>query len=246
MSSANNINRHVALITGASKGLGRTLAEFLAARGYDLVLTARSRKTLQETAKALAVYEVTIKAIAGNVADANHRQALITAAQKMGRLDLLVNNASTLGPEPMPSLADYPIDKLTEVFALNTIAPVALTQLALPLLKASHGLVVNLSSDAAVGGYETWGGYGSSKAALDLVSKTLANELRPSGVGVVSIDPGDMRTDMKQASEPDTDFSDLPLPDVTLPFWAWLLGQEPLTVSGQRYQAQAEQWEIVA
>ena len=129
-------------------------------------------------------------------------------------------------------------------FALILALAIALVQATLPLLKASQGLVVNLTSDAAVGGYENWGGYGASKAALDLVSLTLANELRPEGIGVVSVDPGDMNTDMHQDAFPGEDISDRPMPDVTLPFWVWLLGQAPLAVSGQRFQAQADLWEV--
>ena len=115
-----------------------------------------------------------------------------------------------------------------------------------PLLKRSGGLVVNISSDAAIGGYEGWGGYGASKAALDLASLTLANELREDGVGVVSVDPGDMRTQMHQAAFPGEDISDRPLPESTLPFWAWLLNQDVLSISGSRYQAQSERWEVEA
>ena len=218
----------VALITGASKGLGRTLRQFLAAQGYHLIVTARDAQALEAATREFSDNGLTINAIPGDVNDPAHRQRLAEAAQAQGRLDLLVNNASTLGPLPMPALAHYDAGALAEVFKINVIAPVALVQLTLPLLKASQGLVVNLSSDAAIGGYEGWGGYGASKAALDLISLTLANELRPAGVGVVSVDPGDMRTDMHQDAFPGEDISDRPWPDVTLPFWAWLLGQSPL------------------
>jgi NAD(P)-dependent dehydrogenase (short-subunit alcohol dehydrogenase family) len=132
------------------------------------------------------------------------------------------------------------------VFAVNVIAPVALTQLVLPLLKENEGLVINISSDAALGGYENWGGYGASKAALDLISKTQAGELREARVGVVSVDPGDMRTVMHQQAFPGEDISDRPTPDVTLPFWAWLLAQDHMDISGARFQAQAEQWRVPA
>ena len=151
-----------------------------------------------------------------------------------------------MGPSPLPALASYGLEDLELVITTNVIAPLGLVQEALPILKQSGGLVVNVTSDAAVGGYPGWGGYGASKAALDLVSLTLANELRDDGVGVVSVDPGDMRTQMNQDAFPGEDISDRPLPDGTIPFWAWLLGQEPSTVSGRRYQAQAETWEVVA
>jgi NAD(P)-dependent dehydrogenase (short-subunit alcohol dehydrogenase family) len=236
-----------ALITGASKGLGKTLARFLAQQHYNLILTARGRHTLQTTADELtgtAEVRGDIIALPGNIADAEHRHRLVEAARHFGGLNLLVNNASTLGPTPMPTLADFPLEAFRYLFDVNVLAPLALVQEALPLLKASQGLVVNLSSDAAVGGYPNWGGYGASKAALDLLSLTLANELKDENVGVVAVDPGDLRTDMHQAAFPGEDISDRPLPEVTLPFWGWLLGQNPRAVTGQRLRAQAEQWEV--
>ena len=236
--------RRVALITGASRGLGASLAEFLARQGYDLIMTARGREPLERVAQTLEGRGGEVVAIAGDVADDGHRRRLVAAAESLGGLDLLVNNASTLGAAPLPRLADYPLDDLEHVFAVNVLAPLALTQLALPLLTARGGLIVNLSSDAAVGGYPGWGGYGASKAALDLITLTLADELR--GVGVVAVDPGDMRTEMHQLAFPGEDISDRPLPDVTLPFWAWLLGQDPMAVSGQRFLAQGETWEVAA
>ncbi|MCH8185758.1 MAG: SDR family oxidoreductase [Chloroflexi bacterium] len=236
--------RRVALITGASRGLGATLAEFLARQGYALVTTARGREPLERAAQAIEGHGGEVVAIAGDVTDDEHRRRLVAAAASLGGLDLLVNNASTLGAAPLPGLADYPLDDLEQVFAVNVLAPLALTQLALPLLTAHRGLIVNLSSDAAVGGYPGWGGYGASKAALDLITLTLADELR--GVGVVAVDPGDMRTEMHQLAFPGEDISDRPLPDVTLPFWAWLLGQDPMAVSGQRFRAQGETWEVAA
>lgn len=237
--------RRVALITGASRGLGLTLAEFLAAQGYDLIITARGTEVLRAAADTLQIYGTRITALAGDVADAAHRRRLVETAESMGRLDLLMNNASILGPTPLLTLADYPLAELQNVFLVNTIAPLGLVQEALPLLKSSGGLVVNISSDAAVGGYETWGGYGASKSALDLLTRTLANELRDAGVGAVSVDPGDMRTVMQQQASPGQDISGIPEPAVTLPFWGWLLGQNVLDISGNRFQAQAEQWEIL-
>ena len=233
--------RKTALITGASRGLGRVLADFLAKQDYRLVITARGEEALHATAEGLRRYtEVT--AIPGDVTDSAHRQALVEATGE--GLELLVNNASSLGTTPLPPLTTYDLDRLRDVFESNVFAPLALVQAMLPTLKKRSGLVVNLSSDAAMGGYEGWGAYGSSKAALDLVSKTLANELRDSGVGVVSVDPGDMRTQMYQNAFPGEDISDRPLPEATLPFWAWLLGQAPLDVSGRRFQAQADVWTV--
>jgi NAD(P)-dependent dehydrogenase (short-subunit alcohol dehydrogenase family) len=234
----------VALITGASRGLGATLAKFLAAQDYHLILAARNGTDLEASALKLREYGGQVIALMGDVADKHHRRKLAEAAKQLGRLDLLVNNASDLGP--MPHLAEYPLEALAQVFAVNVLAPIGLIQETLSVLKASQGLVVNLSSDAAVAGYPNWGGYGASKAALDLASKTLSNELHEAGVGVVSVDPGDMRTAMHQQAFPGEDISDRPLPEVTLPFWGWLLGQDPLAVSGGRYKAQAEQWELVS
>lgn len=236
-------DKRIALITGASRGLGALLADFLAAQGYDLVLTARGANVLESVVTGLRKYGGTVLALPGDVADAAHRKTLVVTAQSLGGLDLLINNASDLGTTPLPTLTEYALDDLRRVFDVNVFAPLALIQEALPLLKERKGLVINLSSDAAVGGYPGWGGYGASKAALDLMSLTLANELRDQGVSVVAVDPGDMRTEMHQAAFPGEDISDRPLPEVTLPFWAWLLGQERSAVSGGRYLAQAEHWE---
>lgn len=236
----------IALITGASRGLGATLAAFLARAGLDLVLTARGAPALQTVAGTLEAGGSRVVAIPGDVADPAHRRRLADAAERLGGLDLLVNNASELGPSPLPPLAEVPIEALRRVFDVNVVAPLALVRETLPGLEARNGLVVDISSDAAVGGYPGWGAYGASKAALDLVSKTLAAELGERGVAVVSVDPGDMRTAMHQDAFPDEDISDRPAPEVTLPFWAWLLGQERAAVSGRRYRAQADRWEVAA
>lgn len=234
----------VALITGASRGLGKTIAGFLAAQGYDLILTARGGEALTVTATELQHYGGQLLALPGDVSDGAHQQVLADAVAQRGQLDLLINNASLLGPSPQPPLATYPLETLEQVFAVNTLAPLALVQKLLPWLTAVQGMIVNISSDAAVGGYAGWGGYGASKAALDLLSLTLANELRQTGVAVVSVDPGDMRTQMHQEAFPGQDINDRPLPETTLPFWAWLLAQQPLAISGRRFQAQAEVWSI--
>jgi NAD(P)-dependent dehydrogenase (short-subunit alcohol dehydrogenase family) len=236
----------VAVVTGGTRGLGLELGRFLAGQEYSLVVDGRDPEILEAARAVLAASGAPIAAVEGDVSNAGHRQELMARAAELGGLDLLVNNASYLGPSPMPALAEYPVAEFSRVFAVNVIAPIALVQEALPLLRKRRGLVVNISSDAAVGGYEHWGGYGASKAALDLVSLTMANELRESGVAVVSVDPGDMRTQMQQEAFPGEDISDRPLPEVTLPFWAWLLNQEPSAVSGQRFQAQAERWAVAA
>jgi NAD(P)-dependent dehydrogenase (short-subunit alcohol dehydrogenase family) len=237
-----------ALITGGSRGLGRTVAEFLAAQKYNLIITARNEDELETSARALRRHGGQVIALAGDVTDPEHRCRLADAARGLGRLDILLNNASTLGATPLPPLAEYPLEALEDAFRINVLAPIALTREVLPLLEENGGLIVNVSSDAARGGYPGWGGYGMTKAALDLASLTLANELnglsRGFGVGVVAVDPGDLRTRMHQDAFPGEDISDRPLPDVTLPFWAWLFGQPPAAVTGRRYQAQAALWEI--
>jgi NAD(P)-dependent dehydrogenase (short-subunit alcohol dehydrogenase family) len=236
----------IALITGGSRGLGATLAAFLAAQDYDLVLAARGANELAATGRAAAHYGGRVVALAGDIADPDLRGRLVAAAWELGGLDLLINNASDLGPSPLPALAEFPPAALERLLAVNLVAPLALAQEALPLLEKRRGLIVNISSDAAVGGYPGWGGYGASKAALDLVSLTLANEVRDRGIGVVAVDPGDMRTAMHQAACPGEDISDRPLPEVTVPFWAWLFGQDRLAISGRRYRAQADRWELAA
>jgi len=240
------VTENVALITGASRGLGRVLASFLAKQAHPLIITARGEAELTTGAEELRASVSRIAPMAGDVSDAAHRDRLIRAAEEWGRIDLLVNNASELGTSPLPPLAKTSRQNMLRVFDVNVLAPVALIQGALPLLERAHGLVVNITSDAAIGGYPGWGTYGASKAALDLVSKTLAAELRDRGVAVVSVDPGDMRTEMHQDAYPGQDISDRPLPGVTLPFWAWLLSQPPMAVSGMRYQAQGSVWEVPA
>ena len=235
-----------ALITGASRGLGEVVATFLARAGYDLLLTARRADVLNEVAERLREHTAVVVAIPGDVADAAHRRALHAAVHELGGLDILVNNASELGPTPMPALTDYPLDELEHVFRVNVVAPIGLVQELIWHLQRSNGLVVNISSDAAVTAYEGWGGYGASKAALDLASRTLAQELRGDGITVVAVDPGDMRTDMHQAAFPGEDISDRPLPEVTVPFWAWLFGADHGAINGRRFEAQGERWEVAS
>jgi NAD(P)-dependent dehydrogenase (short-subunit alcohol dehydrogenase family) len=244
MSHLHDQNNPVALITGASKGLGHTLANFLAAQGYHLIITARGAEALHNVSRDFMKYGNQVIVQVGDVNDEAHRQQLAESVGNFGRLDLLINNASTLGQLPMTALLSYTPEALRDVFDINLIAPLTLVQAVLPHLKSSSGLVVNISSDAAIGGYEGWGIYGASKAALDLISLTLANELRSDNISVVSVDPGDMQTDMHQDAFPDEDISDRPLPEVTLPFWAWLFGQDRLAIAGQRFQAQSELWEV--
>lgn len=233
----------LAVVTGASRGLGSVLATVLAGRGYDLVLTARDEADLDAKTESLGAAGLDVmRTITGDVADPDHREEIRRVVESKGGLGLLVNNASALGPSPLPSLADYPLDELERVFSVNVVAPLALVQELLPFLETRRGLIVNITSDAAREGYPGWGGYGASKAALDLLTRTLANELE--GASAVSVDPGDMRTAMHQRAFPGEDITDRPRPDVTIPFWHWLLGQDPLDVNGVRFEAQAEQWEV--
>jgi NAD(P)-dependent dehydrogenase (short-subunit alcohol dehydrogenase family) len=204
----------VALITGGSRGFGLALARALGERGWRLVLDARGASELEAAAAELAG-TTEVVAVSGDVADHAHRQAVVEAARRLGGLDLLVNNASLLGPSPQPTLDRYPLDALTQVYATNVVAPLGLVQLALPLLRSSRGRVLNVTSDAAVEGYEGWGGYGSSKAALEQLSNVLAAE--EPGVRVWWLDPGDMRTRMQQEAFPGEDISDRPPPEDSVP-----------------------------
>ncbi len=235
-----------ALVTGASRGLGATLARYLAAEGFDLIVTARGAPDLEHVVRDLRGLGAQVRYRAGDVSDPDHRRALRDLLPRDHGLHLLVNNASELGPSPLPELERYPIADLERVYRVNLVAPIALVQEFLPYLERAAGLVVNISSDAAIGGYPGWGGYGASKAALDLASRTLAQELQGRKVAVVSVDPGDLRTAMHQAAFPGEDISDRPLPEVTLPFWAWLLHQPPEAISGHRYRAQSDRWEVPA
>ena len=220
----------MAIVTGASRGLGLELARALARRGWTLTIDARGADALEQAARELG-HVTDVRAIAGDVAEASHREALVRAAGE--QVDLLVNNASVLGPSPQPSLSDYPLAELERVYRINVVAPLALVQLALPKIPAG-GTIVNVTSDAAVEPYEGWGGYGSAKAALEQLTAILAAE-RPE-LRVYTVDPGDMRTEMHQQAFPGEDISDRPLPEESVPgFLALIDGSLP---SG-RYQARA-------
>ena len=238
--------KRIALITGASRGLGATLARVLAQRGFDLVLGARTSPDLDRIADELASDAVTVITRVGDVADPFTRHTLVDAARYLGGLDLLINNASELGG--LGPLADLESERLERLLRVNLIAPLELTRAALPLVRERRGLVVNVSSDAAQGAYPGWGAYGATKAALDLVSRTQAAELASSGVGVVSVDPGDLRTRLHQEAFPGEDISDRPLPEVTRPFWEWLLDQPSDRISGRRFRAQEgrDRWLVEA
>ena len=213
-----------ALITGASRGLGLALARRLAEDGWSLIIDARGEEDL-ETARSELAELTRVTAIAGSVADPGHRRELAAAARDAGGLDALVNNASVLGPSPQPSLLDYPLDALEEVYRTNATSPLALIQAARDGLKPG-ARILNVTSDAAVEPYEGWGGYGSSKAAFEQLSNILAAE-NP-GWRVYSVDPGDMRTRMHQEAFPGEDISDRPLPEESVPgFMELLTGDLP-------------------
>jgi NAD(P)-dependent dehydrogenase (short-subunit alcohol dehydrogenase family) len=221
-----------ALITGASRGLGLALAQALARRGWTLILDARGAEAL-ESARAELASLTSVITIAGDVRERAHQRALAVAAQAVGGLDVLVNNAGALGPSPQPALLDYPLNVLEQVYRTNVISPLAILQAVQHALKPG-ARVLNVTSDAGVEPYAGWGGYGSSKAALEQLSAVLAVE-NPHW-RVYWVDPGDMRTQMHQAAYPGDDISDRPLPEASVPGFLQLIeGDLP---SG-RYAARA-------
>ena len=212
----------VAIITGASRGLGLALAHGLSDAGWGLVLDARGAEDLHHAAAQL---DGPVRAIPGDITDPEHRAELVSAAHELGGLDLLVNNAGVLGPSPLPPLSEFPLDGLRQVYEVNVLAQLALTQRALPTLLARDGAVVFVTSDAAVEPYPGWGGYGSAKAALEQIGKVLAVEAPALRVWVV--DPGDLRTKMHQDAFPGEDISDRQLPDAVVPAYVKLLTERP-------------------
>src|SRR3954452_3674059 len=230
--------QRIVLVTGASRGLGREIARRLADEGAGLILTARAADALDAAAGELA-RRTDVLALAGDVADAAFAARLVQQGlDRFGRIDVLVNNASTVGPSPMPALADYPLDAFAAVLRTNLVAPLHLTQLVLPGMRArGSGLIVNVTSDAGRDAYAGWGGYGSSKAALEQLSRVLAAELEGTGVRVYVVDPGDMNTQMHQEAEPGVDLSGLPGPEVSAPAFLHLIEDE--TAPFGRFEAQA-------
>ncbi len=206
------------LVTGAGRGLGLALAGALLSAGWRVVADARRTSHLAAALPGAVI-------VPGDVTDPVHRDALATAVSELGRLDLLVNNASDLGPSPLPRLADVPLAAVRRVHETNVLAPLALIQMFLPLLRASHGTIVNISSDAAVEAYRGWGAYGSSKAALDQLTAVLAIE--EPGLASYSVDPGDMRTQLHQAAFPGQDISDRPEPEAVVPALLLLITTRP-------------------
>lgn len=230
------------LITGASRGLGATLAGLFAGDGDHVIVTGRDAGALHRAASRLRSRGGTVTEVAGDVADPAHRDELARSAG--ARLDVVVHNASTLGTSPLPHLMEAEPDVMRRVMEVNLIAPLALTRVLRPSLVTGDGLVIHIGSDAAHGGYEGWGPYGMSKIALELAARTLAAE--DPELAPVTVDPGDMRTSMQQAAFPGEDISDRPLPEATVPFWRWLLAQPTGALRGRRFEAQADVWDLPA
>jgi NAD(P)-dependent dehydrogenase (short-subunit alcohol dehydrogenase family) len=221
----------VALVTGASRGLGLALTGSLVKEGWTVVVDARHPADL---AAAVTDLGDGVFGVAGDVTDPDHRRRLGVTVESLGGLDLLVNNASFLGPSPQPRLDAYPLEVFRRVYEVNAVAPLALIQELLPLLRRSHGVVINVTSDAAVEGYQGWGGYGSSKAALEQITRVLAAE-EPE-LRFYWVDPGDMNTRMQEEAFPGEDVSDRPPPDESVPGLLHLISARP--PSG-RYLARA-------
>ncbi len=201
----------VALVTGASRGLGYALSSLLAHQGVKLCITARDSDRLERAAQEFRKY-TDVVALAGDVADARHAQRSVgDALSAFGKIDFLINNASELGPSPLPQLDQLPVGAFERVLRVNVVAPLHLIQLVLPHMKSrNHGVIVNVSSDAGVAAYPGWGGYGASKAALEHMSRILTAELEGSNIRVYVVDPGDMNTEMHRQAEPGVDLSHLP------------------------------------
>jgi NAD(P)-dependent dehydrogenase (short-subunit alcohol dehydrogenase family) len=217
----------VALITGASRGLGLEVARLFAAKGVPLILTAREAQALTVAADELG-RRTEVLALPGDVADRAHAERLVRSGLgRFGRIDVLVNNASAIGPSPMPALDAYPPEAFAQVLQINVVAPLHLAQLVLPgMRERGAGVIINVTSDAAVQAYPGWGGYGASKAALEQLSKVLASELEGSGVRVYVVDPGDMNTQLHRDAEPGVDLSHLPGPEVPAPAFVDLVTHE--------------------
>ena len=219
------IHGSVAVVTGASRGLGLEIAKIYAGLGANLVIAARGREDLEAVAGELRL-QTEVVALALDVSQDAER--LVEAAlERYGRIDVLVNNASELGPSPMPKLEEYPWQDLQRVFRVNVLAPLHLAQLVLPGMRArGEGVIINVTSDAGVEAYPGWGGYGASKAALEHVSRTLAAELEGTGVRIYAVDPGDMNTAMHRLAEPGVDLSGLPGPEASAPAFVQLVEEE--------------------
>ncbi len=232
----------VCLITGASRGLGRALAVEFALQGASLVINSRvsSFKSLVETEQAIQSLGRPVLSVTADISERSDIERLAgEALERFKKVDILINNASALGPTPMPFLIDYPIRDFEQVMRTNVTGPFMLTRaLVGQMLERGSGSIINISSDAGVVGYPTWGAYGVSKAALDQLTRTWAVELKGSGVRVNSVDPGDMNTVMKRASDPNGDSSNWADPETVTPVFLYLASDESTGVNGQRFNAQ--------
>lgn len=227
-----------ALVTGASRGLGFAIADLLARRGVNLIVVSRHADELARAKTALAS-RTQVVAVVGDVSE-DAEEIVAAAIERFGGVDVLINNASELGPSPMPTVADLPWQAMERILRVNVTAPMHLTQLVLPTMRArGEGTILNISSDAGVNAYPGWGGYGASKAALEHLSRVLAAELADNdpGTRVLVVDPGDMDTQMHRDAEPGVDLSHLPKPELVAPAVVALL--EAKTVSGGRFEAQS-------
>ncbi len=223
------------LVTGASRGLGFEIASILARRGARLVIAARQAPALEKAAAALRKH-TDVVAVAADVSQ-SAEEIVAQGMARFGRIDALINNASELGPSPMPALDSLSWEALQRILRVNAVAPLHLIQIVLPgMRKQGQGTIVNITSDAGVNAYPGWGGYGASKAALEHLSRTLAVELEGSGVRILVVDPGDMNTAMHALAEPGVDLSNLPHPSQVAPAIVELLENE--TLGALRYQAQ--------
>jgi NAD(P)-dependent dehydrogenase (short-subunit alcohol dehydrogenase family) len=228
------INDSTILVTGASSGLGLAVAELLARRGAKLVIAARGEAPLREAAARLREH-THVLAIAADVSEDAER-IVAEGLSRFGRIDALINNASELGPSPMPALDSLDWESFERILRVNAIAPLHLIQLLLPEMRErGEGTIVNISSDAGVNAYPGWGGYGASKAALEHLSRTLSAELVDTGIRVLVVDPGDMNTTMHQLAEPGVDLSEMPHPRAVAPAIVALLEDD---APAGRYQAQ--------
>lgn len=231
-----NINGKTALITGASRGLGYAVAGLLARRGANVIVAARHFDELDAAKRSLEKHG-NVVAIAADVSE-NAEEVVAAGLARFGAIDILINNASELGPSPMPALADLPWQQMERILRVNVTAPLHLIQLVLPGIARAHaGAIVNVSSDAGVNAYPGWGGYGASKAALEHVSRVLAAELEGSAIRVLTVDPGDMDTQMHRDAEPGVDLSHLAKPEAVAPAIVALIEDDAIT--GGRHEAQA-------
>jgi NAD(P)-dependent dehydrogenase (short-subunit alcohol dehydrogenase family) len=232
-------NDTVVLITGSSKGLGRALAHAYADAGARVVINARGEAALENTRKELEAKGTQVLAVVADATKPTDIERLVTQTlERFGRIDALINSAGILGPSPRPNLADFVASDLAELFRANTIGPILMTQAVLPhMLRQKSGLIINVTSDAGQTGYPGWGGYGATKAALELVTESWAAELEGTGVRVNAVNPGDLKTDMHQLAFPGEDISDRLDPFTVTDVFIWLATRAAASITGQRYDA---------